>query len=112
MLARKLELPSFDDMVRLHQQGLLDTFLEEKNREFMAALPEDSRRRPELERLQFQLRGLRARHQGMGRILALSRLMHQSLAQMGELMLFSELQPREKPGLKLVVNPAAEKVLT
>ncbi|MBE0507387.1 MAG: DUF3135 domain-containing protein [Marinospirillum sp.] len=92
MPVRNLELPPFDEMVRLHQQGLLDNLLEEKNQEFMAAVPEDSRRRPELERLQFQLCGLRARHQGMGRIIALSRLMHESLAQMIKLLHFSDFK--------------------
>ena len=100
MPARKLELPPFDEMVRLHQQGLLDNLLEEKNQEFMAAVPEDSSLRPGLERLQFQMQGLRARHQGMGRIIALSRLMYESLAQMDKLMRFTDINPEKNNGKK------------
>lgn len=92
MAARNLELPSFEEMVRLHQQGKLDDLLEEKNNEFMAAVAQDARERHGLERLQFQILGLRARHQGLGRVIALSRLMHEHLAQMIDLLQFSDFK--------------------
>lgn len=92
MQYREIELPSFDEMVKIHQEGRLDELLEAKNQEFMAAVPEDAKIRPGLERLQFEMRGLRARHQGLGRVLALSRLMHEKFGQMGELLFrFAEL---------------------
>ncbi|SFX44098.1 DUF3135 domain-containing protein [Marinospirillum alkaliphilum] len=105
MPSRDIQLPDFQEMVRLYQQGQLDALLDEKNREFMAAVPEGSKRRQELERLQFQIRGLRARHQGLGRVMALSRLMHASFEQLNDSLHFpSRLvkQPEAVPHLQLV----------
>lgn len=75
-------LPSFDELVKLHQAGVLDAYIEKANRDFMDAIPEGSEMRRILEQLQFQIQGVRARHQGLGRVVALTGLMNERLLEL------------------------------
>lgn len=104
---RDIKLPSFDEMVKMHQEGRLDALLEAKNKEFMDSVPENAATRHGLERLQFQISGLRARHQGLGRVLALSRLMHMKFEKMGGLLLLvcerHYANPSAEPAPRLVL---------